>query len=241
MTGSVRAVYRAALACALLFQNPPNPPAGQDPPAQRPPVFRGGTNFVLVDAYPQRDGRIVEGLTAADFEIREDGQPQQVELFEFVRVEPSLSESTRRDPNNQREAEQLAADPHNRVFVVYLDTLHTTVAGSHNIRGPLVDALNRIIGPNDLFGVMTPNLDPRQIVFGRRTGLCRSRPDFTQSVIGLQPVACAPYIRVCGASLTRPTACNSSNALWILPIRLPPAIGQTTCRGNRQPRSSAIS
>jgi VWFA-related protein len=131
-------------------------------------VFRGGTNFVLVDAYPQRDGRLVEGLTAADFEIREDGNPQQVELFEFVRVEPSLSESTRRDPNTQREAEMLAADPHNRVFVIYLDTLHTTVAGSHNIRGPLVDALNRIIGPNDLFGVMTPNLDPRQIVFGRR-------------------------------------------------------------------------
>ena len=64
--------------------------------------------------------------------------------------------------------EALAADPHNRVFVVYLDTLHTQVDGSHNIRGPLVDALNRIIGPDDLFGVMTPNMDPRQITLGRR-------------------------------------------------------------------------
>ncbi len=154
-----------ALACTLLFGIGI---ASQDPPQQRPPVFRGGTNFVLVDAYPQRDGRLVEGLTVADFEVREDGKPQQVESFEFVRVEPSLSETTRRDPNTQREAEALAADPHNRVFVVYLDTLHTTVEGSHNIRGPLVDALNRIVSPTDLFGVMTTNMDPRHIAFGRR-------------------------------------------------------------------------
>jgi VWFA-related protein len=175
-----RSFVGTAAASALLFgttfssqttsstaQNPP-PPAGQAPATPRQPVFRGGANFVLVDAYPQRDGRLVEGLTAADFEVREDGKPQQVEMFEFVRVEPSLSETTRRDPNNQREAEALVADPHNRVFVVYLDTIHTTVEGSHNIRGPLVDALNRIIGPNDLFGVMTPNMDPRHIAFGRR-------------------------------------------------------------------------
>ena len=171
----------AALACALLLgaglarqastagpQNPPAPPGGQNPQTQRPPVFRAGANFVLVDAYPQRDGRLVEGLTAEDFEVREDGKPQQVETFEFVRVEPSMSEAQRRDPNTQREAEMLAADPHNRVFVIYLDTLHTTVEGSHRIRAPLVDALNRLVAPNDLFGVMTPNMDPRHIVYGRR-------------------------------------------------------------------------
>ena len=170
-----------ALACAFLLgaglakqastegrQNPPAPPSGQNPQTQRPPVFRAGANFVLVDAYPQRDGRLVEGLTADDFEVREDGRPQQVESFEFVRIEPSMSEAQRRDPNTQREAEMLAADPHNRVFVVYLDTLHTTVEGSHRIRAPLVDALNRIVAPNDLFGVMTPNMDPRHIVLGRR-------------------------------------------------------------------------
>lgn len=166
---------RVRLGCALLGivafssrASSQNPPPAQNPPPQRPPVFRAGANFVLVDAYPQRDGRLVEGLTAADFEVREDGRPQQVETFEFVRIEPSLSESQRRDPNTQREAEQLASDPHNRVFVVYLDTLHTTVEGSHRIRAPLVDALNRIVAPNDLFGVMTPNLDPRHIVLGRR-------------------------------------------------------------------------
>ena len=53
---------------------------------------------------PAATDRIVEGLTAADFQILEDGKPQKIEAFEFVRVEPGLSESERRDPNNQREA-----------------------------------------------------------------------------------------------------------------------------------------
>ena len=46
-------------------QNPSSPPQTQ---AQQRPVFRGGTHFVRVDAYPTtKDGKIVEGLTADDF------------------------------------------------------------------------------------------------------------------------------------------------------------------------------
>src|SRR5262249_36393858 len=131
-------------------------------------VFRGGAVLVTVDVYPQRDGRIAEGLTASDFQILEDGKPQKIENWEFVRVEPG-PEAGRRDPNTQRESLELAADPHNRVFVAFLDALHTTVAGSHDIRAPLVDTLNRIVAPNDLFGVMTQNIEPRHLVLGRRT------------------------------------------------------------------------
>lgn len=132
------------------------------------PVFRGGANFVLVDAYPTRGEEIVEGLTAADFQVFEDGKPQKIEAFEFVRVDRALSESERRDPNNQREMLEAAADPHNRVFVVSLDISHVTVEGSYAIRRPLLDALNRIIAPNDLFGVTTPYHRARDLVLGRR-------------------------------------------------------------------------
>jgi hypothetical protein len=48
------------------------------------PVFRVGAHFVSVDAYPTRDGRIVEGLSKDDFEIYEDDKPQKVETFEFI-------------------------------------------------------------------------------------------------------------------------------------------------------------
>jgi hypothetical protein len=53
-------------------------------PAQRPPVFRAGAHYVRVDAYPTRDGRIIEGLTKDDFEIFEDGAPQAIENAEYI-------------------------------------------------------------------------------------------------------------------------------------------------------------
>jgi len=142
--------------------------AVQNPSQQRPPVFRGESVLVTVDAYPHRDGKIVEGLKAEDFQILEDGKPQTVETVEFIRVEPTLAEAERRDPDSVGEMLKLAGDPHNRVFVVFLDQLHVTVDGSRASQRPVVDTLNRIIAPNDLFGVMTQNTDPRALTLGRR-------------------------------------------------------------------------
>mgnify|MGYP006982803577 CR=1 FL=1 len=45
-------------------------------------------NLVTVDAYPRKDGHVVLGLTPKDFEVLEDGVPQAIDQFEFVRVEP---------------------------------------------------------------------------------------------------------------------------------------------------------
>ena len=146
--------------------------ATQQPAPPRPqqqPVFRGGANLVQVDVYPTRDGRIVEGLTPADFQVFEDGKPQAVDGFEFIRIEPNTPDAFRRDPNTQEEGNQLAQDPRNRVFVVYLDYYHMNLVGSHTTRRPLVDFLNRMLAANDLFGVMTTKLRPRDLILGRRT------------------------------------------------------------------------
>src|SRR3954469_19698360 len=96
--------------------------ARQQEPAA--PLFRGGVAFVNVDVYPRRDGRLVEGLTANDFQVFEDGKPQKVDAFEFIRIEPNAPTDERRDPNTKEEGDKLAADPHNRVFVVFLDLYH---------------------------------------------------------------------------------------------------------------------
>ena len=52
----------------------------------------------------------------------------------------------------------MAQNPRARVFVLFLDTYHVEIDGSHNIRKPLVDALDRLIGPDDLVAVMTPEM-----------------------------------------------------------------------------------
>jgi len=137
-------------------------------PQQRP-VFRSGTIFVNVDAYPRKDGRIVDNLTKADFEIFEDGRPQAVEEFEFVRVEPNTPDDERRDPRSIEESNREAADPHNRVFVVYLDMFTVTSTGSRDARLAIIEFLSRSIGPRDLFAVMTPRTPVTAITFARRT------------------------------------------------------------------------
>ncbi len=145
----------------------------QDPAAQEPerPTFRLEANYVRVDAYPTVDGQPVADLTADDFEILEDGKPQQVEQFERVQLSGLTAREERRDPVSVADAREQAGDPRRRVFVVYLDTFHTTFTGSHRAREPLVNMLERLIGPDDLFAVMTPTMAARDIVFARRTDI----------------------------------------------------------------------
>ena len=159
----------AAFVSAVFFLVGDGPPLIAQEPSQQPPVFRGGVNFVSVDAYPRRDGTFVDGLRKEDFEVLEDGTPQAIESFELVRIEPNPLDSERRDPMSQADGDRQAADPKNRVFVVYLDLAHTTIAGGHYAQRPVIEFLSRTIGARDLFGVMTVDVPVSQLVFGRRT------------------------------------------------------------------------
>lgn len=162
----MRALRLAASALAACAAGSLAGSAFQEP--QRP-VFRTGTSLVRVDAYPSKDGRILEGLTAADFEVLEDGVPQKIESFQFVEYARHTPAGVRRDPNSQREGFQLAADPAYRVFVIYLDNLHVDFGGSNNTRMPLITFLNRVLGPQDLFGVLTTAQSPSDLMLGQRT------------------------------------------------------------------------
>lgn len=133
------------------------------------PVFRSDAHFVTVDAYPVRDGKVVEGLTAADFLVEEDGKPQSVESFEFVDATGATPEATRRDPNTVAQSLLLAADARMRAFVVYLDIQHVSAGGANAARGPLITFLNRLVGENDLIALTTSMVPPMGLTFGRRT------------------------------------------------------------------------
>jgi VWFA-related protein len=89
-----RIVSGAAVGVALWIGAPSaqqQQPAAQQPAAEQPtqprPVFRTSHGIVSVDVIVRDTaGAIVRNLTAADFEVREDGRPQQVESFSFEEI-----------------------------------------------------------------------------------------------------------------------------------------------------------
>jgi VWFA-related protein len=156
------------------------PPAGQQPTqAQQRPVFRGGTHFVRVDAYPtMQDGKIVEGLKPEDFEVLEDGKRQAIESFDFISFEGLTPEAERRDPQSQREGFDKAADPRYRLFVVYVDMTLSKSAGAFgpienlpHIQQPLINFFERIVGPQDLYGFVTTRNSVKDLVLAQKTSV----------------------------------------------------------------------
>ena len=168
----------ALTATSLLAQQSSTPPQGdarpaqaepQSPQPQPPPRFTTEANYVRVDVYPSRGGVPVTDLRMEDFEVLENGVRQKVQAFEHVVISPAGPQSMRAEPNSVRAGEQAAANPRNRVFAIFLDIPHVDVAGSHRIKEPLIRLLDRILGPDDLVAVMTPEMAASQITFGRKT------------------------------------------------------------------------
>jgi VWFA-related protein len=165
----VRTVVYASLLAAASLAAQGQQTADQKSDPQRPPTFRSGAHFVSVDAYPTRDGRAITGLTAADFELLEDNKPQTIDRLEFIEHPEWTPLADRRDPNSQRDGFALARDPKYRIFVLYLDAYHVDFGGSHRSRVPISETLDRMIGPQDLFGVLTPAQSVKDLMLGQLT------------------------------------------------------------------------
>jgi VWFA-related protein len=117
--------------------------------AQSGPTNRTGAGSIRVDMYALNDGTPVDDLQATDVELLEDGVPQTIDTFEHVKV--GAPRSTRA-----------------RVFVIFLDTYNTQVENSSGMRLPLIKVLDRVIAADDMVAVMTPEMSPSQMTFGRK-------------------------------------------------------------------------
>ena len=130
-------------------------------PNQVPPTFRSGAYLVYVDAYPRSDGRIVEGLTAQDFRVLEDGKPQTVELFEFIGGGAAY--------RDKPAPASVAGGPPvpGRLFILYLNRYFLTMEGARRSPEPLISFLKEVIGPKDLVSWHTPDLPLGSLTFGQ--------------------------------------------------------------------------
>jgi VWFA-related protein len=146
----------AALAAAVLVS------------AQQP-TFRGGTNVVRVDLYATNGAGTVDDLTRSDVEVLEDGVKQNIDSFERVVVRAPVSQELRTEPNSVPESRQMAADPRARIFVIFLDTYHAGFGNAARMRAPIQQFIDRVVGPDDLIGLMTPEMSATDVTLGRRT------------------------------------------------------------------------
>lgn len=108
--------------------------------AQSPPA-----STLRVDLFAVRDGGSVDDLRQDELQLLEDGVPQTIDSFEHVLVAPG--------------------SPRSRVFVVFVDTYHTTIEDEPAARLPLVRLLDRLLDRDDLVGLMSPELAAADLTF----------------------------------------------------------------------------
>jgi len=148
---------------------------GAQAPAPQP-VFRGGTDLVQVDV-SVLDGKRhpVRGLTAADFQIFEDGQPRDVQAFTEVdlpdRVAPQDAAWTRDVPADV--ASNRTTQDDGRLVVILLD--RTIPPGEPTLTAKRIAAatINQM-GPTDLGAVVSTSNGAVQNLTSDRARLLRT-------------------------------------------------------------------
>jgi len=142
---------------------------GQDPP-QRPPVFRAGVSAVRVDVIvSDKDGNPVGDLTAADFELQEDGKPQEIDLFKLINSDGNVGPGAEppRPIRSEYDQEAEAARDDVRLFVIFLDDYHVRRINAMRMREVLVQFVKTQLGPLDMVAVMYPLMSVQQLTFTR--------------------------------------------------------------------------
>jgi VWFA-related protein len=78
----------------LHAQNAAPPSRQTAPPGQSGLTFRSGTRLIVETVtVKDKDGKPVEGLTAKDFTLTEDGEPQTISFVEYQRVDEAAAAS----------------------------------------------------------------------------------------------------------------------------------------------------
>jgi VWFA-related protein len=141
------------------------------------PTFRTGINFVRVDAIvTDGKGNPITDLTARDFELTEDGEPQRIEAFRLIRVtgEPDPGDASPRAITSDYVEESEAQRDDVRLMVIFLDDYHVRRGADLFVRKVLADWVETHLGPMDMVAVMTPLTSLSEVKFTRNRRLVAS-------------------------------------------------------------------
>ena len=131
----------AAAAVSLLAAAPP-----------RPAVVR--VDVSVADAR----GRLVDTLTAADFEVLENGVAQSLDAVRFVKVDPRTAAGEALPPiRSEFDEQEQAARESTRLFALFLDEYHVSAgSATTRVRETLARFVDSALSPRDLVVVLKP-------------------------------------------------------------------------------------
>ena len=130
--------------------------AAQEQAIQPPVTFRSEINYVEVDARVlDGQGAFVPGLSAADFQVLEDGKPQKVDAFSFINipVERQARPLFAKAPIERDVADNIAGYD-GRVYVIVLDDQHTHPLRSQRLKAAARQFVLRYMGANDTAAIV---------------------------------------------------------------------------------------
>jgi VWFA-related protein len=149
-------VVPVLLLVATLFtraqQEPPPRPAAEQPPI----TFKVEVNYVEIDAVvTDQQGNFVRNLTKEDFQIFEQGKPQQVTNFSLVDIpvekfDPPLFKAKPIESDVRSNRKEFDG----RVFVLVLDDYHTNFSRTGRVKAAARQFIERYLGANDVAAVV---------------------------------------------------------------------------------------
>lgn len=140
-------------------QNPRLPPP---PRIEDRDVVRVSTNLVQVDATVlDKNGKIVTGLTADDFEIYENNKKQQITNFSFVELQPDKSTAAAITVKSSKNASTVPPMPTTlrreqvrRTIALVVDDLGLSFGSIDAVRSALKKFVDEQMQPGDLVAII---------------------------------------------------------------------------------------
>ncbi len=168
---SMKAIREAALGCmlataALAAQAPPGGRPPQTAPSQQAQTPPGKPTFVVTvdmvtnDVIPRDSrGQFVADLKVEDFEVLEDGVPQDIVNFTLIQGGRAYNQLAP-PPPPQREGIILppprpTVDTSGRIFILYVDDLHLSFRNTGRLRELVKSVATNLIHEGDMFAIQS--------------------------------------------------------------------------------------
>jgi VWFA-related protein len=159
---SIAAVFTAALVLAISFKVQ----AGAQGDAQKRPIIRSTTRLINVSVVvTDRQGRPVEGLTKDDFQIFDNGHPEQVAFFSMVEERgASIGAARSLAPGEYSNDAHISGTADRGTTIILFDTLHARyLSQAFGLRA--IRIFLRQLQPEDHIGIYVLNMDGLKIVY----------------------------------------------------------------------------